>query len=236
MKRLLRIMLAMAIFLAFPIVGMAKPAEAVEGQDYLVTYKCFEPYMTSFGQAYYYAVVELENIGDENLYLDTVESVFEFCDAEGNVLDTERMLCASPDVLQPGEKGYYYPSFGRLQGVEDFDAHYEIVADIHVEKSELPVMRNTISDVELYDNGNGSLGMAGQVTNTTDRDDLVGRVFCVLYNSYNQPVGIGTCNIGGLETGETKDFDIAEISSRKQLNLYDISGYQIFSGPSQHQY
>ncbi|WP_408070402.1 FxLYD domain-containing protein [Butyrivibrio sp. JL13D10] len=66
----------------------------------------------------FHAVVTIENIGKSNLYLGT-ESVFDIEDRNLEVVDSYDYVRAVPDVIAPGEKGFFYVPYGQIKTRED---------------------------------------------------------------------------------------------------------------------
>ncbi len=66
----------------------------------------------------FHAVVTIENIGKSNLYLGN-ESVFDIEDRNLEVVDSYDYVRAVPDVIAPGEKGYFYVPYGQIKTRED---------------------------------------------------------------------------------------------------------------------
>ncbi|WP_029322678.1 FxLYD domain-containing protein [Butyrivibrio sp. AE3004] len=66
----------------------------------------------------FHAVVTVENVGTSNLYLGK-ESVFNIEDRYLKVVDSYDFVRAVPDIIAPGEKGYFYVPYGHIKTRED---------------------------------------------------------------------------------------------------------------------
>ena len=91
--------------------------KASENIDYRITGSNFvyedDGYYSGF-----HAVVTVENIGSANLYLGK-QSVFDIEDRNLEVVDSYDFVRAVPDVIAPGEKGYFYVPYGQIKTNED---------------------------------------------------------------------------------------------------------------------
>ena len=91
--------------------------QASENIDYRITGTNFvyedDGYYSGF-----HAVVTVENIGSNNLYLGK-GSVFNIEDRNLNVVDSYDYVRSVPDVIAPGEKGYFYVPYGQIKTRED---------------------------------------------------------------------------------------------------------------------
>ena len=98
-----------------PLVSTGK--EASENIDYRITGTTFV-YEDDGLYSGFHAVVTIENIGKSNLYLGD-ESVFDIEDRNLEVVDSYDYVRAVPDVIAPGEKGYFYVPYGQIKTRED---------------------------------------------------------------------------------------------------------------------
>ncbi|WP_022760894.1 FxLYD domain-containing protein [Butyrivibrio sp. AD3002] len=92
-------------------------ADASENIDYRITGTTFV-YEDDGLYSGFHAVVTIENIGKSNLYLGS-ESVFDIEDRNLEVVDSYDYVRAVPDVIAPGEKGYFYVPYGQIKTRED---------------------------------------------------------------------------------------------------------------------
>ncbi|WP_026524926.1 FxLYD domain-containing protein [Butyrivibrio sp. MB2005] len=90
---------------------------AVENIDYRITGTNFV-YEDDGSYSGFHAVVTVENIGSGNLYLGS-GSVFNIEDRTLNVVDSYDYVRAVPDVIAPGEKGFFYVPYGQIKTKED---------------------------------------------------------------------------------------------------------------------
>ena len=91
--------------------------DASENIDYRITGTNFV-YEDDGNYSGFHAVVTIENIGKTNLYLGP-DSVFDIEDRNLEVVDSYDYVRAVPDVIAPGEKGYFYVPYGQIKTRED---------------------------------------------------------------------------------------------------------------------
>ncbi len=91
--------------------------QASENIDYRITGTNFV-YEDDGIYSGFHAVVTVENIGSNNLYLGR-DSVFNIEDRTLSVVDSYDYVRAVPDVIAPGEKGYFYVPYGQIKTNED---------------------------------------------------------------------------------------------------------------------
>ena len=91
--------------------------QAAENIDYRITGTNFV-YEDDGVYSGFHAVVTVENIGSNNLYLGK-NSVFNIEDRNLSVVDSYNYVRSVPDVIAPGEKGYFYVPYGQIKTRED---------------------------------------------------------------------------------------------------------------------
>ncbi len=131
--------------------------QASENIDYRITGTNFvyedDGYYSGF-----HAVVTVENIGSNNLYLGK-DSVFNIEDRNLNVVDSYDYVRSVPDVIAPGEKGYFYVPYGQIKTRED---------SVTIEEGQLS---GDVPDIENDATKQGSMG-SGEDVNAVDIDEL----------------------------------------------------------------
>ena len=120
MKKLISLMLVCVMLCACATALAAGKLEIASQNIYTLM-----PYSDTV-QAYAYA--QVENTGDKTIYYS--DGLFELYDAEGEVLASEAYLTCCPKVLQPGEKGYLFTSYVRLDDGVAQDAVDDYMLDV----------------------------------------------------------------------------------------------------------
>ncbi|WP_026496506.1 FxLYD domain-containing protein [Butyrivibrio sp. WCD3002] len=130
---------------------------AAENIDYRITGTNFV-YEDDGTYSGFHAVVTVENIGSGNLYLGS-NSVFDIEDRTLNVVDSYDYVRAVPDVIAPGEKGFFYVPYGQIKTRED---------SVTIEEGDLS---GEVLDVESGDTIEGAIDN-GEDVNAVDIDEL----------------------------------------------------------------
>lgn len=180
----------------------------------------------------FYAIVEVENTGNVNLHLK--DASFDFEDADGSLLATNSSILVSsdPDIIAPGEKGYFYCDGVPLNGNIDENTYYVLKPNLTVEKTKRNFWRYEISDLSIAEGDLFSpLSVIGRITNNTEKEDSLVWIPCVLYGKDNMPIAAFGTNVTELQAGETRSFDISAVNlAGMDLELSDVADYKVFAG------
>ena len=166
--------------------GSKKDAE--EKTPYTVTDTRFEYYLNTIGQVEYHALAEVENTGEYPLYLQG--AVYDFEDMEGHLAWTDDFISSCPNVIAPGEKGWFYNSIG-ASGAGDLDssAEYQFVPTLKIVRSNADPVFYEISDTSLSTNALGYPAVTGRVRNTTEKADQLVNLHAVFYGNDGKASG-----------------------------------------------
>lgn len=226
-KRYFLLFAVLLLLMSFPC--QAKSKQAVEGTDYIVTYKYFNVY-EEYDNVKYQGIVEIQNIGTSNLYLGT--STFDIYDSSGGVASSETIISSDPSVIAPGEKGWFYNNTGYIDIPM---GNYTMVPILDVKISNLPVIRYPIANTQIKQ-GKLRVEVTGNIANTTSEDDSYVWISVVLFNSENQPIGIHGTNIIDFNAGQLRAFDAEGLWLPKYVTLDKVARYEVYSSPNQYQY
>ena len=123
------------------------PAEP-EVQEYYYEYGDIQvnTWKNSIGTVWAQVAMPIYNGGTKDLYLGSCK--FDLEDTDGHLVDTVEMVTSCPEVLQPGETGWYYG-----ETTLDLSEPQELVGIAHenVEKASVDCIRFDISDVTIKD-------------------------------------------------------------------------------------
>ena len=157
-----------------------------EQASFEVTYKNVSFYRDSISDLIGQSIVEIENTGSSNLYLDF--SSYELTAEDGTIIHTTSgSFTPAPQVIEPGEKGYYYEE----QLMDDQTPTEGITITPHINASTAKVdnVRLEVSNTEVYDKDMGSVDLHGKVKNTTGAAQTDICVTAVLFNENAEPIG-----------------------------------------------
>ena len=74
--------------------------------EYEITHTTFVHYTNSIDIEEYCGIIEIKNTGSSCLYLK--DCTFDFEDDDGHLLQADKMISTAPDVIAPGEYGYFF--------------------------------------------------------------------------------------------------------------------------------
>ena len=175
------------------------------------------------------AMVEVENTGSSDLYLD--EASFNLRDQEGTKMfsNSKTMYNHCPDVISPSEKGYFY-----LHTWESLDenATYTPEFNVSLTKARSKEVYLTGSDLTLEENEwSGGFDGKMKVTNTTDKDQEGIEVAAVLIDDQDHPFNILSGSISDtlVKDEATMVHLYSRYDLRSDLHLSDSSRYETFA-------
>ena len=195
----------------------------------------FDIQKETYGDNYeYYAIVEIKNKGDSNLYLKDIR--FDIEDSEGHLVDTnDSLIYSCPDVIKPNESGYLYTFTARdLDGVESID-NLVFVPQFNAVSVNTTPAEYDVSDVSI---SNGSYGVSttGRITNNTTEDNSYIYVSVVYYNAEGKILGISGTSVTGLTSGRAVSFEINGMMMGNEFSAEDVSDYRIIASDSYYNF
>lgn len=185
------------------------PTSTEEEIKYEVTNTQFHYYKNSIGSTEYYGFVEVENTGSTYLYLG--DCTFDLEDDNGHLLQSDDLIYTSPDVIAPGEKGYYFNGLGSnlIDESVSLDNGVKLVPQFKLEvckKGADAVKEYEVSDTDMKDGTYGPK-ITGRITNSTTEDEGIVSI-CILFLDENGNVlAVTSSSVTGLDAGMTKSFD-----------------------------
>lgn len=183
-------------------------------------------------EAFYSAIVEIENTGISDLYLK--DATFDFEDKSGHLLETYSFVSADPSIIAAGEKGYFYAE-GSLEKV-GMDTEYVFVPTIKVEGSKNSIIRYEISDTSMENTSDGGVTITGRVKNTTEDEASLVWVSFILYRADGTPITAGGTNITDLGSGERASFSRTFYPSDLGVDASEVASYKVYSEKMQIQF
>ena len=206
-------------------------------EAYEITYQYSTIYKNMLDEIDCYALVEIKNTGNIDLYLDG--ATFDFEDSEGKLLGTcSGIVSADPSIIAPGENGYFYCNMGSVKGTIDENTEYVFKPTVKVEESKNDIVRYDISDTSISSGGfTGQVSIIGRITNTTEEDAGLIWISCVLYREDGTPIGVYGTNITDLAAGETTTFDASSVYlSSLDFEMSDVAEYKVYACKTQYQF
>ena len=189
-------------------------------------------YTNSIGTTRAQIAVPVTNTGDRNLYIGS--GTMDLEDAGGHLVDSKKLVPFYPQVLAPGETGWYYD-----EAILDAAPSSELSVIPHVEIREATVecIRYEASDISFTEEKFGGLKATGRITNTTAQDGSMVYVVVYLFDAEENMVGqTFTILTGDLKAGETIGFSTKSFGDNDGINADAVTSYRLFAYPTQFQF
>lgn len=184
----------------------------------------------SIGSKHVEVYFPVTNTGKVNLYLNSGSADIE--NSKGSLEDSVSLISAYPEVLKPGETGYYYEST-----LYDGTATTGLKAIAHadVEKASVDCIRYKVSDISVKDEQYFGAKVIGRVENTTDEEGSMVEVAALLFDAKGSLIGVEFTYLdGALAAGDKKAFECSSLDT--DLKASDIAKYEVYAYPSQYNF
>lgn len=209
-----------------------KPADS--DVSYKISDIHFDQYETVTGERMYYGIVEITNDGTENLLLR--ECTFDLEDDNGHLLQSNSLISSCPDIIAPGEKGYFYNGLDRkinenlsLENGINLNPEEEVVkcavAPVDYEISDLSIVNDTLGPT-----------ISGRVKNTTDKAASIVSIHALFYDENGKVIAIADTSITDLKAGKQKSFSIVGLTLPESVAQGNYSEYKVIARQSYYQY
>lgn len=194
----------------------------------------------SIGNKDTFAFIAIKNTDSKYIYLDGCN--FEYEDDDGHYLDNESLVNSEPNVIAPGEVGYYYVggfTGGSLgNGVNTLNG-VNLVAQFSLKPSTENIDTYEVFDDSLsFENDFGQIEpvIKGRIKNNTNEDDNIVYVVAVLKNKQGNVLWISGTNITDLYAGATIGFSVSMWFMSPYIKNDDIASYDIIAKPPHYQW
>ncbi|MCL2493494.1 MAG: FxLYD domain-containing protein [Clostridiales bacterium] len=209
------------------------PTTPAKGEvAYKTTYSNARVWTDSIGSKWVQVIVEIENTGTVPLYLSSGSVDLE--DSSGTLVKSLSLVSAFPDVIDPGEKGYYYDE----TTIDNEDVTgLVVVPRPDVRKAKVDNIKFNVSEFSLSDDKYFGIHMIGRVENTSDEEAGMTYVGAVLFDSNDTPIGLlYTIVSGKLEPGDKVGFEGSALTLPRDIKADTVARYEVFAYPSQMQF
>lgn len=188
-------------------------------------------YKSSIGTTWVQICVPVKNTGTTNLYLSSGSIDLE--NSEGHLVESRNMVSSYPQVLLPGEIGWYYE-----ETTLDIDPSSELKAIPHVDikAAKIDCIRYEVSDITISDDKYSGIKITGRVENKTEKDESLPYVVIFLYDENDSFIGSAFTIMDKLAAGEKKGFSMTTFSSYDAFKAENVTRYEIFAYPFQYQF
>jgi len=206
------------------------PAEAELA--YEITYSNAYAWVNSIGTIWVQIIVEVKNTGTVPLYLST--GALDLEDSSGALVRSISMVSAYPDVIDPGEKGWYYE-----ETTLDIDEVIDLVVlpRPDIRRARIDNIRFNVTDVSLSDAQFGGIRMMGRVENTHDEEHSMTYVVAILYDGNDIPIArLFTIIMEPFAPGDRIGFEGSSMSLPRDMTTNDVARFEAFAYPMQMQF
>ncbi len=205
--------------------------------SYEISDTSFEYYANSIGSVEFYGIVEVTNTGTSNIYLH--DCTFDLEDNDGHLLQSESMISACPDIIAPGEKGYFYNNIGStyIDKSVSLDNGVRLVPSYKIEKARGDIVDYDVADTAIREADYGfGIKTTGRITNNTDEDCGLLYVEVIYYNSDGKVIAISGTNVTDLSAGTTKSFEDSTMFANDSVTINSVANYKVIARKSYYQW
>ena len=189
-------------------------------------------YTDSINSTWVQIMVPVTNTGDRNLYMGS--GTMDLEDESGHLVDSESLVSFYPEVLAPGETGWYYEET-TLDSAPA--SELSVVPHVDIKEAKVECIRYEASDIAFTDEQFGGLKATGRITNTTAEDGSLVHVVLFLFDAEENLVGqTFTILDGDLKAGDTMGFSTSTFGTNDAVNVDTVTGYRLFAYPEQFQF
>lgn len=206
--------------------------KAEEKAEYEVTHTTFVHYTNSIKREEYCGIIEIKNIGSTYIYLN--DCTFDFEDDEGHLLQSDKMVSKGPDVIAPGEFGYFFNS-GLIDEGVSLDKGINLVPNFSVDiakKGKDALVEYDVSDIDLRDGDYGGLKVTGRITNNTSEatNSIDCKVIAIFKDSNGEILDIGYTYAEEMAAnGGKTSFEITTIFGNEKVKAKDVADYKVIA-------
>lgn len=202
-------------------------------KSYEITYQKSRAWTNSIETMWIQTIIEITNTGDSSLFLDS--GAYDLEDADGKLITSRTMVSVYPQIIEPGEKAYYYEET-TLDDPVDVE-ELVVIPRPDIKKSKTENIKLTTSDVEIKNDEYSGVKMIGRVENNTDEVQNMVYVSAILYDSDGNPIGqIFTILMEEINPGDKIGFEASAFSLPDDITAESVANYEIFAYPSQYQF
>lgn len=212
---------------------------ATKGLSYEVTETGLRYWQTKSGPVKRFAYIAVKNTDSKAIYLSGCTMDFE--DRSGKLLESCRSN-SCPDVIEPGETGYYYVSSmngGSFNDATDLSNGCNMTAQFSLALAREIVQPFELTDLELsvykYFNSDCPL-IKGRISNNSNEDIKSSYINYLFRDLEGKVIWISGTNITGLHAGVRIGLELKEIFGPPYLTMDQIGSYEVIAKPYYFQY
>lgn len=207
--------------------------------EYEITHTTFLHHTDSLGSERYTGIVEIKNTGSSYIYLK--DCSFDFEDDDGHLLETQKLVSSAPDVIAPGEFGYFYCN-NLLDSNTSLENGINLVPNFTVEvckKGKEVIVDYEVTDLDIKD-GDYDLGVkvTGRVINNTSEDikPLDVSIIAVFFDSDGEILDVASVYADETSAGGKASFEISTMMGNDEISTDTVSDYKVIARKSYLQF
>ena len=200
--------------------------------EYEITHTTFTHYTNSISREEYCGIIEIKNTGSSYIYLK--DCTFDFEDDDGHLLQSEKYVTKAPDVIAPGELGYFFKNGFLDEGVS-LDNGINLVPNFSIDvckKGKDALIDYEVTDLDLRDNDYGmGVKVTGRVINDTSEDtnSINVMIIAVFFDSNGDILDIGFTYADEMSAGSKSSFEISTILGNEEVSTENIADYKVIA-------
>lgn len=197
--------------------------------EYKITDQSFNYYKNSIGNYEYHGIVEITNTGKSNLNLGDCK--FNLEDNNGHLLQVDTFISTCPDVIAPGEKGYYYNGLG-ASSIDDgvvLTNGVKLVPEFEAKVAEDPIVDYPVSDTSMQNDSYGGKKIVGRIENKTSEDDSLVYVEALLLDANGKVLAITGVNVTDLKANSKTGFEISSMFMDDSIKPEQIASFKVIA-------
>lgn len=210
----------------------ATTTTAEQKAEYEIVHTTFTHYKNSLKRENYCGVVEIKNTGKTYIYLK--DCTFDFEDNDGHLLQSDTMVSKAPDVIAPGELGYFFHD-GLIDEGVSLKNGIKLVPTFTIDvckKGQEAIVDYDVSDVAIRDNNHGlGLKVTGRLTNNTTEatNSIDVMVVVVFFDKKGEILDIGYTYANEMAAGGKTSFEVTTIFGNKKVKKKDVADYKVIA-------
>lgn len=203
---------------------------------YEITDTDFDYYKNSLGRYEYYGYVEIKNTGTCDIYMQ--DCVFDLEDNDGHLLQSDTLISHCPEVIAPGEKGYFYNSLGAssIDSSVSLDNGVRLVPQMKLAQAKGKPVSYPVSDVSVRKDDYGYVKVTGRVENTTEKDINYMYIHVLFYDKDGKVIAITGTSVTDIGAGMKGSFDMTAMFVNDNLKFEDIKETKVIAEDSYYQW
>lgn len=199
--------------------------------SYQITYTNTVLEKNSIGTVWVFAIAEITNTGDTDLFLESGSIDLE--DESGNLIKVLNYVSVFPQIISPGEKAYYYDE----TTIDNVSENTNLSAKLHPEivKSKSTKINFPVSDVVLTDEDYFGIKATGRVENTSQEDAGLLYIAIILFDSNDKPMAV-LFTIESVNAGVKKGFSASALSLPDNITTTTVARFVAVAYTRQFQF